>query len=137
LLTDTQAKRRHATGVRRHAGERERYSVRLLAQEVSELLGQAAGHVAELGGWRDQEAFVASIHGTVFRMTAANISGAYLSRLNSSTMPDGERLWVRRSEGYDLKTQTGRDGALILLIAMMGYFQSGQAMIGQLQAVHG
>jgi hypothetical protein len=51
-------------------------------------------------------------------------------------MPDSERLWVRRSEGYDLKTQTARDGALIFLIAMMEYFRSGQAMIGQLQAVH-
>jgi hypothetical protein len=136
LLTDIQAKRRYAAGIRRPAGEIESYSAPALAQEVSELLGQAAEHAAELGGWRDQEAFVASIHGTVFRVMAANVSAAYLSRLNSSTMPDSERLWVRRSEGYDLKTQTGRDGALIFLIAMMEYFRSGQAMIGQLQAVH-
>lgn len=136
MLTETQAKRRHAAGIRRPAGEIEGYSARILAQEVSELLGQAAGHAAELGQRRDQEAFVASIHGTVFRVTAANISAAYLSHLNSSTMPDSERLWVRRSEGYDLKTQAGRDGALIFLIAMMEYFRSGQAKIGQLQAVH-
>jgi hypothetical protein len=113
LLTDTQAKRRHAAGIHRPAGEIEGYSARMLAQEVSELLGQAAGRAAELGGWRDQDAFVASIHGAVFRVTVANISAAYLSHLNSSTMPDSERLWVRRSEGCDLKTQTGRDAALI------------------------
>src|SRR5256714_15176775 len=71
----------------------------------------------------------------LFRVTAANISAAYLSHLNRSTMPASERLWVRRSEGYDLKTQTGRDGALIFLIAMMENFRSGQAMIGHLQAI--
>jgi hypothetical protein len=136
LLTNTQAKRRHVAGIRRPAGEIERYSACTLAQEVSELLGQAVGHVAELEGWRDQEAFVAGIHGTVFRVTAANISAAYLSHLNSSTMPDSERLWVRRSEGHDLKTQTGRDNALVFLIAIMEYFRSGRAMIGQLQAIH-
>jgi hypothetical protein len=108
----------------------------VLAQGVSELLGQAAGHATELGGWRDQEAFVAGIHGTVFRVTAANISAAPPPHLNSSSMPDSERLWVRRSEGYDLKTQTGRDCALIFLITMMEYLRSGQAMIGQLQAIH-
>ena len=136
MLTDTQAKRRHAAGIHRPAGEREGYSARVLAQEVSELLGQAAGHAAELGGCGDQEAFVASIHGTVFQVTAANISAAYLCHLNSPTMPDSERLWVRRSEGNDLKTQEGRDGALIFLIAIMEYFRSSQAKIGQLQAIH-
>jgi hypothetical protein len=56
-----------------------------VGSRVSELLGQAARHAAELGGWRDQEAFVAGIHGTVFRVTAANISAASLSL--TSTAP--------------------------------------------------
>lgn len=108
----------------------------MLAQETAHLLGQASAHLAEVRDLRDQEAFIASMHGTVFRVTTAMVSAAYLSHLESSQMPVGQQLLVRRSKGYDLKDQEGREQALILLLAIVGYFRSSKAKIGLLQVFH-
>jgi hypothetical protein len=106
-----------------------------LAQEVAELLGQAMEHCANLGGFRDQEAFVLSIHGTHLKLTVAYFTEQYLSYVNSPTMPITETLWVRRSPAIDLKLEEGRRNALRLLIGLIRYLESGEAEIGLLQMV--
>jgi hypothetical protein len=50
-------------------------------------------------------------------------------------MPTDQRLWIRRSHGYDLRTREGRDGALLLLVGVVEYLKSDQAVIGQLQTI--
>jgi hypothetical protein len=75
---------------RRHAGEKETYSPNILAQEVAGLLSQAMEHTAQLGGWRHQEAFVLSIHGTHLKLTAA-----YFTAPNTSLIPNPLSLRVR------------------------------------------
>ena len=107
-----------------------------MGQEVAELLGQATAHILELELWKEQHALVASIHGTIVRLTVTDIKASYLSHLNSPTMPTNEYLWVGRSQGYDLRTREGRDGALLLLIAVVEYLKSGRALMGQLQVIH-
>jgi hypothetical protein len=77
VLIMFQAKRHHAGHIRRPAGE-EVYSPDILAQEVAELSGQAIEHANQLG-WRDQEAFVLSIHGTHLKLVVAHFSAQYLS----------------------------------------------------------
>jgi len=99
---------------------------------VAELLVQAMEHCAQLEGWRDQEAFTLTTHGTHLRLVAAHFSAKYLSHVNSPMMPDDEDLWVRRSRHYDLKTQSGRAGALKVCIGMFEYLGSGNAEIGLL-----
>jgi hypothetical protein len=64
-------------------------------------------HTAQIGGWRDQEAFVLSIHRTHLKLTAAYFIAEYLSYVNSPTMSETEKLWVRRSEPYDVKLKQG------------------------------
>jgi hypothetical protein len=105
-------------GIRRAAGEEESYSPDILGQEVAELLGQAMEHCAQLGRWRDQEAFILTIQGVHLKLVAAHFkfSARYLLHVKSPMMPDDENLWVRRSSHYDLKTQLGRAGALKLCI---------------------
>lgn len=134
-LVSFEAKRRHAGNIRRHAGEEEPYSSKVLAQQVAEILGQAAGHVTELGEYKDQEAFVLSIHGTQIRLIVAHISAAYLRYLGTSTMPVTEHLYVRRSRAFDMKLQPGRAEALRLCIGLVEYMRSGKAEIGLLQKV--
>jgi hypothetical protein len=106
-----------------------------LAQEVAKLLGQAMEHAAQLGGWRDQEAFVLSIHGTHVKLTAAHFTAKYLRHVNSPTMPETEKLWVRRSKPYDLKLQSGRADALKLCIGIFEYLRSGNAEVGLLEKI--
>ncbi|KAE8138563.1 hypothetical protein BDV38DRAFT_68238 [Aspergillus pseudotamarii] len=115
--------------------ENERYSSSVLVQEVAELLGQVMEHATQVGGWRDQEAFVLSMHGTHLGLTTAHFSAAYLAYVNSSMMPQTERLWVRRSEAFDLKTRSGRARALQLSIGIFEYLRSGSAEIGLLQTI--
>jgi len=134
-LLSLEAKRRHVDNIRRPGGEEEKYSSSVLAQEVAELLGQAMEHATQLGRPRDQEAFVLSIHGTHLKLTAAHFTTKYLSHVNSPTMPDSEKLWVRRSEPYDLKLRPGRAGALQLCIGIFEYLRSGKAEIGLLQQI--
>lgn len=100
---------------------------------MGELLGQAMEHIVQLGQRRDQEAFVLSIHGTQLKLTAAYLTADYLSYVHSPMIPDHEKLWVRRSEPYDLKTRLGRAGALKMLIGIYEYLRSGHAEIGLLQ----
>lgn len=136
-LTRSQAKRRSAGEIHRPSGETEEWTTRPLGQEVAELLGQATAQSLELDGWKDQHALVASTHGTVVRLTAADIKESYLSHLNSPTMPISECLFVVRSQGYDLRTREERDGALLLFIGVIEYLKSERAIIGQLQAIRG
>ena len=100
---------------------------------MAELLGQAMEHCAQLGRWRDQEAFILTIHGVHLKLVAAHFSARYLLHVKSPMMPDDENLWVRRSSHYDLKTQLGRAGALKLCIGMFEYIRSGKAEIGLLE----
>ncbi|KAL2397515.1 hypothetical protein ABEF93_000177 [Exophiala dermatitidis] len=132
-----EAKRRSAGEIHRPSGETEEWTTRPLGQEVAELLGQATAQSLELDGWKDQHALVASTHGTVVRLTAADIKESYLSHLNSPTMPISECLFVVRSQGYDLRTREERDGALLLFIGVIEYLKSERAIIGQLQAIRG
>jgi hypothetical protein len=99
------------------------------------MLGQAMEQAAQLGSWRDQEAFVLSIHGTQLRLIAAHFTAKYLSHVNSSTMPTTEHLWVRRSKCYDIKLVADRPGALKLCIGLYEYLRSGRAEIGLLQKI--
>ena len=137
IHVDKQAKRRHAGNIRRPGGQEEPYSPAVLAQEVAELLGQATEHSIQLGGWRDQEAFVISIHGTHLKLMAAHFTASYLSSVNSMRLPVAEPLWVRRSQPYDLKLTLGRGEALKLCIGIFEYLRSGKAEVGLLQKVLG
>ncbi|RAL00010.1 pepsin-like aspartic protease [Aspergillus ibericus CBS 121593] len=100
-----------------------------------QLLGQAMEHAAQLDGWRDQEAFVLTIHGTHLKLAAAHFTAECLRHANSPVMPGSETLWVRRSEPYDLKSQRGRAGALQLCIGVYEHLRSGRAEIGLLQKI--
>ncbi|PYI04022.1 hypothetical protein BO78DRAFT_321397 [Aspergillus sclerotiicarbonarius CBS 121057] len=134
-LLSLEAKRRHAGNIRRSAGEEERYSAEILAQEVAQLLGQAMEHVTQIDCCRDQEAFILSLHGTHLKLTAAHFTADYLRHVNSPLMSETETLWVRRSKPHDLKTQQGRAGALQLCIGVYEYLWSGRAEIGLLQKI--
>jgi hypothetical protein len=92
-------------------------------------------HAAQVGGWRDQEAFILSMHGTHLKLTATYFTAEYLSHVNSPTMPETEKLWVRRSEPHDLKLKSGRAGALQLCIGIFEYLRSGNAEISLLQKI--
>lgn len=135
LLTNSKAKRRHAENIHRPAGEEERYSPDVLAQEIAELLGQAMEHNAQIGNITDQEAFVLSMHGTHLKLTAAHFTSEYLSHVRSHTMPQSEKLLVRRSKPFDLKSKLGRAGALQLCIGIFEYLRSGKAEIALLQKI--
>jgi hypothetical protein len=89
----------------------------------------------QLGPWRDQEAFVLSIHGTHIRLIASHFTAKYLSHVNSPTMPTTEHLMVRRSKWYDLKLMSDRREALKLCIGIDDYLRSGDAEIALIQLI--
>jgi hypothetical protein len=136
FLGNWQAKRRHAGGRIRHAGEPEPVSTRILGQEVAELLAQAQVNCDELAAYRDQEAFIISIHGTQLRLIAAHFTSAFLAALNTSFLPAKEVLRVRRSRAFEMKLVEDRIAALKMLIGLFKYVLSGTAEIGVCQALY-
>ena len=100
-------------------GRRGAYNEKIVAQEVGELLGQAIGHVKQLGAEADQEAFVCTIHGTLIRLVATRFTTSYLASLRTHHIPLTETLYVRRSKAYDFKTQEGRRTVLELCIGLL------------------
>lgn len=96
-------------------------------------MGQAIGYARELGEWRDQKAFVLTVHGTYLRLTIANFTAKYLSHVNSSTTPESEMVRVRRSKPYDLKRPVERAEGLRACLTVFNLIRSGKAKIGLLQ----
>lgn len=95
----SQAKRRHAGGRRRSTGATEQPTTSLKAQEVGELLGQAMANCRETmtTGWKNQEAWSITIHGTEVRILTAFFTEQYLKYVNGPFMYLSEKLVVFRS----------------------------------------
>src|SRR5579862_7091859 len=129
----SQAKRRHAHH-HRAAGEEEKYSDELLGQELAELLGNAMANVNELVEPTDQEAFLFTLHGTHLKLVVARFTTTYLTRVKSHSIPENEKLWIRRSIPFQLKDREGREGALRMTIGLLEYIRSGASEIGLMQA---
>ncbi|KAH0534228.1 hypothetical protein FGG08_007185 [Glutinoglossum americanum] len=132
-LISFEAKRRHAHH-HRAAGEEEKYSEALLGQELAELLGHAMANVNELVQPTDQEALLLTIHGTHLKLVVARFTTAYLTYVKSHSIPESERLWIRRSSPFQLKDREGREGALRMIIGILEYIKSGTSEIGLMQA---
>lgn len=130
-LTPGQAKRRHAGGAHHSSGEQEQFSHTVLAQEVAEFLGQAMSHCKQVEGegWKDQEAWCLTIHGTEVRLVTALFTKRYLSYVNSLFMHPSERLVVFRSQPFNLKVDNGRVMALKAVLALLQYLPSGEAKV--------
>ncbi len=130
-----QAKRRHAGGSIRHAGEPEPLLARVFGQEVAELLAQAQVNSDELASVRDQEAFIISVHGTQLRLIAAHFRSVYLAALTTSFLPAEEVLRVRRSRAFEMKLVEERIAILKTLLGLFNNILSGTAEIGVCQAI--
>lgn len=81
------------------------------------------------GGWKDQEAWALTIHGTEVRLVTALFSQKYLQYVNGSFMYPTEHLVVFRSEPFNLKTDDGRAMALKAIFGLMEYLVTGAAKI--------
>jgi hypothetical protein len=137
-LTMMQAKRRHAGGIKRPSGEPQPYVPKLISQEFGEMLGQAYEQ-RKLGYEKsssDQEAFVASMHSTQFRLSCAYFSDEYLTcvkQMDSTTSTSP--VYFRRSRPFEMKDLSDRVEASRLLLGALKYIRSGKARIATLQAV--
>lgn len=133
-----QAKRRHAGGIKRPSAEPQPYVPELIAQEFGEMLSQASEQ-RKLGYEKstfDQEAFVASMHGTLFRLSCAYFSDEYLTCVKQMTsVPNATRIYFRRSRAFEMKDPSDRVEASRLLFGALKYLRSGEARIATLQAV--
>jgi hypothetical protein len=67
------------------------------------------------------------------QLTTASFTAKYLSHANSSTMPESEIVWVRRSKPYDLRRPVERAEGLRACLAVFNLIKSGKARIGLLQ----
>lgn len=101
-----------------------------MAQELSELLGQATVHCQESGGaWKDQESWGIIMHGTEIRIVTAFFSEAYLRSVSSPFMHPKHRLVIFRSEPFNVKYDYGRIEAARMVIDLLRYLKSGDAKI--------
>jgi hypothetical protein len=96
--SDAMPAAKSGTRVRRSPYQREP-----LGQEVAELLAQAQANVAELAAYRNQEAFVISIHGTQLRLVAAHFTSSFFAAVTTAFLPAVEMLRVRRSRAFEMK----------------------------------
>ncbi|KAJ9370317.1 hypothetical protein DTO282E5_5026 [Paecilomyces variotii] len=130
------AKRRHAGGQVRRAGDAERFNWDTLAQEVAELLGQAMTSCKKMhGGWKDQDAWIISIHGTQLRLVTARFKEGYLRQVNSSMVAQTEYVVVFRSRPFDLKLDEGRVQAVKAIIALLRWIKSGNSLQSTIRGV--
>lgn len=83
----------------------------------------------------DQEAYVATIHGTQLRLVAAYFTREYLECVQSREMPTNQELYVRWSRWLELKEPRGRVDALFCYIRLINYLLSGDAVIEHIKAV--
>ncbi|TPR02413.1 glutamate decarboxylase [Aspergillus niger] len=126
-------KTRDAGGVRRRSGDREKFIPTVFAQEVSEMIGSTIAQRAGLLFIKhsDQEAFVVSVHGTLFYISAAYFSPEYIGYIETAEPAEiavGDNLlWIRRSIHFDLKRPEDRGQALKFFWALVKYIASGEA----------
>lgn len=97
------------------------------------MLGQVQEHRRQFERVGDQEAFVVGIKGTFLQLTVARFSSEYLKQVELDALPLSERLYVRRSINYSLKTQPGRLEAMRVCLGLLYYLWSGEAEVGLLQ----
>ena len=84
----------------------------------------------------DQEAFVASMHGTQFRLSCAYFPDDYLTCVEQTIyIPNSSRVYFRRSRAFEMKDPGDRVEASRLLLGALKYLRSGEARISTLQAV--
>ncbi|EHA18369.1 hypothetical protein ASPNIDRAFT_38024 [Aspergillus niger ATCC 1015] len=128
-----ECKTRDAGGVRRRSGDREKFIPTVFAQEVSEMIGSTIAQRAGLLFIKhsDQEAFVVSVHGTLFYISAAYFSPEYIGYIETAEPAEiavGDNLlWIRRSIHFDLKRPEDRGQALKFFWALVKYIASGEA----------
>lgn len=94
--------------MKRGSGEPEPFSPSVFAQEVAEVIGTMATQNTNIDGpkHKSQEAFIISLHGTLFYTTAAYFCPKYIKYIKTgkyARKDSGNRLWVRRSVQLDLK----------------------------------
>ncbi|PLB52053.1 hypothetical protein P170DRAFT_377518 [Aspergillus steynii IBT 23096] len=144
-----ECKPRHAGGIKRGSGEPKNFILEIFAQEVAQLLGNMIAQRSELknlGGRRsllrdqheDQEAFVLSMHGTLFYVSTAYFSPEYIQYIEGNELTelsvDNIFLWVKQSVHFDLKDIDQRVKALEFLWALLGYIASGEAKMNNVTA---
>ena len=92
------------------------------AQEAAELLGQAFECNDRVGGWKNHDGYLLTLHGSRFRMANAM---SYLRQVNSPILRGDQRLLIFRSEQHNLKYPAGREATLRLVYGLMRLIKSG------------
>ncbi|KAJ9193527.1 hypothetical protein DTO207G8_2472 [Paecilomyces variotii] len=120
----------------RRPGDPDPFNWDTFAQEVAKLLGQAMASCKEMhGGWKDQDAWLISIHGTEVRLVTARFKEGYLRQVNSSMVARTEYLVVFRSRPFDIITDEGRVQAVRAIIALLRWIKSGNSLQSTIQGV--
>jgi hypothetical protein len=78
-----QAKPRKVRGAKRRSGQPERFNEAIFGQELAEMVGQIMAQLP-LWSFKDQEAFVLTMHGTQFRLCVAYFDEDYIRYLKTS-----------------------------------------------------
>lgn len=113
---------------RRCNGDQVKSNWDMLGQQVAELLGQAMVSCKEIyNHWRDQDAWIISIHGTVIRLVTARFREGYLRQVNSLMVRTNEYLVVFRSRPFNLKLDEDRIEAVRAIIALIRWIKSGSS----------
>ncbi|KAJ9195145.1 hypothetical protein DTO164E3_6906 [Paecilomyces variotii] len=120
----------------RRPGDPDPFNWDTFAQEVAKLLGQAMASCKEMhGGWKDQDAWLISIHGTEVRLVTARFKEGYLRQVNSSMVARTEYLVVFRSRPFDLILDEGRVQAVKAIVALLRWIKSGSSLQSTIHGV--
>jgi hypothetical protein len=116
-------------------GQQSQYQSSSSNKKWPKLLAQAQANAEKLAAYRDQEAFIVTIHGTQLRVIAAHFTSTNLAAVTMSFLPTSEVVRVRRSSAFEMKLVANGMAALSMLIGYFRYVKSGAAEIGVCQAL--
>ncbi|KAJ9292731.1 hypothetical protein DTO271G3_8430 [Paecilomyces variotii] len=120
----------------RRPGDPDPFNWDTFAQEVAKLLGQAMASCKKMhADWKDQDAWLISIHGTEVRLVTARFKEGYLRQVNSSMVARTEYLVVFRSRPFDLILDEGRVQAVKAIIALLHWIKSGSSLQSTIHGV--
>jgi len=74
------------------------------------------------------------MRGTYFRIYTAYFPMAYLDSLQRGSRPT-DQVYLRRSKVFNMKEVDDRKDALLVVLAILQYFRSGNSRIATLQSV--
>ena len=75
-------------------------------------------------GWKDQETWAITIHGTEMRIISAYFTKQYLQYVNGPFMYPSEKLVVFRTVPLNMKTKEGRVEGLEAAVTLLYYLKS-------------